>query len=330
MSGCDLRDAFPEDTASQSGKVAAKEERRKAKRCAGPALAFLKAQETPDPLVSPGLNLDPSSYAGRENPQSYALRDPDRQNLRPLPPAEKMSRQTRDEGFVDGSVSVNGVNQVATNRQWKPVALSGCDELQRDLAASYESQKVEDVIGQKSRTVGPRATISPKELPDVSKDSFGFKVPDYFGKTSVDVDAFADFSRSLNDNPGYQLTPADFLGSFAAVGLGKASGNPVLSTPSVNDAWKPLTPGGARSSYFEALPSPGGDPIGVSSGGEYAGAAFSRDEKANLLKKLDTLFARLEELESKRNEYAHMEISMFILSGLFLMFGLETVRKMRA
>ena len=63
--------------------------------------------------------------------------------------------------------------------------------------------------------------------------------------------------------------------------------------------------------------------------GSGSGDAFSRDEKAALLNKLDTLFARLEELESKRNEYAHMEISMFILSGLFLMFGLETVRKIR-
>jgi hypothetical protein len=307
MSGCDLRDAFPEDTAKESGKVAAKEERRKAKRCGGPALAFLKAQEAP--ALGAALNL---------------AQDPDRQNLRPLPPAETMSRAVRDEGFGD-SVSMSGLSQTKEACEWNPVKLTECDSLQRDLAASYESQK-EDVIGQKRRAAGPRATISAREIPDVDKDSYGFKVPDYFGKTAVDMDTFADFSRSLNDNPGYQLGPggADFLGSFGAVGLGKASGSPTLATPSVNDAWKPLTPGGARSSFFDALPPPGGELVGSSDGG-----SFSRDEKAALLKKLDTLFARLEEMESKRNEYAHMEISMFILSGLFLMFGLETVRKMR-
>ena len=82
--------------------------------------------------------------------------------------------------------------------------------------------------------------------------------------------------------------------------------------------WKPLTPTGSRSAFFDALPAPGG---------EYRSGVFSRDEKEVLLKKLDTLFARLEELESKRNEYAHTEISLFILSGLFLMFGLDSVRK---
>ena len=55
--------------------------------------------------------------------------------------------------------------------------------------------------------------------------------------------------------------------------------------------------------------------------------AFSREEKEGLLKKLDTLFARLEDLETKRNEYAHAEITLFILSGLFLIFGLESLRK---
>jgi hypothetical protein len=58
-------------------------------------------------------------------------------------------------------------------------------------------------------------------------------------------------------------------------------------------------------------------------------SSFNSEEKQTLLRKLDVLFARLEELESKRNDYAHSEVALFILSGLFLMFGMETMRKFR-
>jgi hypothetical protein len=84
----------------------------------------------------------------------------------------------------------------------------------------------------------------------------------------------------------------------------------------VNDAWKPLTPTGTRTSFIEQLPAPGGEPVkGV-------------EEREGLLRKIDTLFARLEDLESRDNANASIEVSLFILSGLFLMFGLETVRKL--
>ena len=90
----------------------------------------------------------------------------------------------------------------------------------------------------------------------------------------------------------------------------------MLDTPSLNDAWKPLTPGGSDTSFFTHL----------SKGHEYS---FNTDDKNALLKKIDILFARLEELESKRNDHAHTEMTLFILSGLFLIFGLDTIRKFR-
>ena len=111
------------------------------------------------------------------------------------------------------------------------------------------------------------------------------------------------------------------MGSFGAVGLEKSAGKSTLTTPSVNDAWKPLTPSGARTSFFELLPSPGGEQISSSY------SSFSKDEKETLLKKIDTLFAKLEDLESQRNEYAHAEITLFVLSGLFLLYGIESLKK---
>jgi hypothetical protein len=257
MSGCSLHDAFP-DTATQSGKVARKEERKKAMACKGPALAFLKGADMPDP---------------------------DRPAERPYPP---------------------------------PAKLQGAEEYT-------------DVIGTKPAPTGPTPSpakaIPASQLPDSKKDFYGNKIANYFGKSETD-EGFADYSKSRTDNPGYNLQP-DFLGSFGAVGLEKSAGKPLLETPSINDAWKSLTPSGTRTSFFTELTQPrGGGEEWLPPRNEGQGA-FSTGEKESLLKKLDVLFARLEDLESRKNEYAHTEMTMFILSGLFLLFGIESIRKLR-
>jgi hypothetical protein len=251
---CSINEAFP-DTASQSGVVARKEERRRAKKCEGPALTFLKGQDDDD---------------------QFALVDPDRPSHKPLPPAEKLKGS---EGFENLS-----------------------------------DKHVKDIIGKNSL---PRAIESPSQLPDLKKD-----IPNYFGKSVEDIEKYADFNPSNTDRRGYEVMPADFIGSFGLKGIDKPTGKQTLPIPSVKDAWKPLTPVGNDSSFFDELPSPGGRSSELSS-------FFTKDDKESILKKLDTLFARLEEIEYQKNEYAHAEISLFILSGLFLMFGLESVRKIR-
>jgi hypothetical protein len=240
MSGCSLTEAFP-DVTEKSGKIARKEERKKAKACGGPALSFLKAE-------------DPDRFAEKPDDAPQAM------------------KKTKESFECEG-----------------------------DDSASLIGQHVKDVIGEKSRNTLPRAS-PPTE-----------KVPSYFGKSS---DSFADFNPALNDNPGYQIQGAGF-GSFDKKGLEKATGT-ALPTPILNDAWKPLTPSGAQTSFFDAKYT-----------AKAADDSFSKGEKEALLHKLDVLFARLDDLEHKKNEYAHTEISLFILSGLFLLFGLETVRKFK-
>lgn len=293
MSGCSLQEAFP-DTAKQSGQTARREERAKARRCGGPALAFLKA----------------SGEAG-----GYSDLDPDRQAQRPLPPAEKMEGR---EGFQEKQRYEGWAAQDAKNREFAPQRTTPEEEAERELVNNLVGQRVDDVIGQKSRRTLPRAAESPAQLPDFSTTQYGDPVPSYFGKS---IEGMADFSASLADNTGYTVQGADFQSSFAKGGLEKATGAQTLPVPSINDVWKPITPTGANTSFFEYLPA-------TTRNSEEAGV-FSRDEKASLLQKLDTLFARLEEMESKKNEYAHAEVTMFIISGLLLMFGLETVRKIR-
>jgi hypothetical protein len=299
MSGCSIEDAFPGST-GDAARIARREERRRAKMCKGPALSFLKG--------------------GGEgtNQQEAWEQDPDRQQYKKTKTPEAL--RSKEEAFLGGQYS----DQKASNNVWVPRSKSLCDMAEDDAIKNLVGQQVDDVIGQASRETLPKNIEGTSQLPDPRKSTFGSKVASYFGK-GID-DGFADFSKSLNDNPGYQLTSqgADFLGSFGAVGLGKSAGVPTLATPSINDAWKPLSPGGARSSFFEVL-----QPSSIESrAGNGDAGVFSRDEKEALLKKLDFLFAKLDDLQSKKNEYAHVEVSLFVLSGLFVMYGLDLARRL--
>jgi hypothetical protein len=311
MSGCSIEDAFP-GSMGDTARVARREERRRAKMCKGPALSFLKGGG------EGSANSQNLAFSEGTSQQEAFDQDPDRQQYIKSKPIDAMER--KEEAFVSGQLS----DQKASNDVWVPRSKSLCDQAEEDAVKNLVGQQVDDIIGQKQRETLPKNIEGTSQLPDPRKSTFGSKVASYFGR-GID-DGFADFSKSVNDNPGYQLTSqgADFLGSFGAVGLGKSAGVPTLATPSVNDAWKPLTPGGARSSYFDLLPPPGGQ---VRGGNGDAGV-FSRDEKEALLKKLDFLFAKLDDIESKKNEYAHVEISLFVLSGLFLMYGLDLARRL--
>ncbi len=301
MSGCSIEEAFP-GSGGDAARIARREERRRAKQCKGPALAFLKGG---------GEGTASQELAGDEQ-------DADRQQYKKTKTPEAMKRQ--EDSFIGGQYS----DQMSGNSVWVPRAKSMFEEKEEGDIKNLIGQQVDDVIGERSRETLPKHIEGTAQLPDPRKSTFGSKVASYFGR-GMD-DGFADFSKSPNDNPGYQLTEpgADFLGSFGAVGLGKSAGVPTLATPSVNDAWKPLTPGGARSSYFDLLPPPGGQ----MRGGNGDAGVFSREEKEALLKKLDFLFAKLDDLESKRSEYAHVEVSLFVLSGLFVMYGLDLARRL--
>lgn len=283
MSGCSLTDAFP-DTTDKSGLIAKREERKRAKKCPGPALTFLKSADEQS-------NIQMQDY------------DPDRHAKRPDPVPAKMNGR--------------GVEGFSSAVDFKPVMLTSDERYEKQVVKDLAGQRVDDVIGEKARSTLPRAT---KDT-DYTSTSYGLKVPSYFGKDLSD--GFADFSASLSDNPGYQVGlqsgGAAGFDSFERTGADKANGS-ILPKPSINNVWKPLSPGGVQSSFFESLPT---------HTGRKDNDSFSREEKEALLKKLDILFAKIDDLEHKRNDYAHTEVTMFILSGLFLLFGLETIRKFK-
>jgi hypothetical protein len=150
------------------------------------------------------------------------------------------------------------------------------------------------------------------------------KPPAYFGAGAEDdglgansegftgAEAFADYVPSAAaSKEDFMLSP-DFSKTFGARGVNRAAGA-ALPVPSIVDVWKKLTPAGGRSSFFATLPPPGGEYI--------IGGGAQPDIK----RKLDQIFARLDDLEVDRSggESNQMEIFLFILSGMMVMFSVD-------
>ena len=307
MEYCSIDDAFPEIGGgpaatgckdNKAGSIARKEERKKAKRCKGPPLTYL------------------------EGSGDSPLTDPDRPALIPLPNTPPMNRAT---GLI----------------QHAPVDAPPAEPFQdlspepeSEIKASFRSeqplpnmQKIYNKLINPNSIAGPNAAQKAK-LPKY----FGANYDDSVGGSQlVQVEqeqqqqqedtieeGFASFTNIIGDDPGYRLSP-DFTSAFAGKGVNRASGTDVLPIPSVKNVWKPLTPGGANTAFFDRLPSPGGEiPIGQVS---------DMSSKEELFRKLDSIYARLDDLENRRSENAQTETLLFVMSGIFVLFSMDLLVK---
>lgn len=162
------------------------------------------------------------------------------------------------------------------------------------------------------RTDGDRAgDVVRNTLPVIVADAPS-ETPAYFGKDPVEN--FASFSHVIGDDKEYRLQP-DFQDAFRQVGTlsGAGASSAPLPIPSVRNVWKPLTPSGARTSFFDTLPPPGGE----------APPDEGRGANNDIHMKLDKLFARLDELEASRtgdSTNSQTEVLLFIMSGIFVLF----------
>lgn len=148
-------------------------------------------------------------------------------------------------------------------------------------------------------------------------DSYNHSISSYFGKSETD-ESHSQFSPSVKDTNGYKLG-VDFPTkmSLPAIELGTSA--------NTNNAWKPTSSypnrGGVETAFFKETRHDN-EPAD----------AYSDDLKeqhAMLRRQIDTLFARLENMEHRRSEFSHSELGLFILTGLFLMFGMDSIRKFR-
>jgi hypothetical protein len=267
MNYCALDDAFqmiggapsPGCTTDYATKAARKEERRKARRCKGPAAAYLDISD----------------------------KDPDRQQLNKLPDIPAMNPSTGLREHVP---------VYAPQGSLEPFVPRNDDDPKGDWVRSEIPLNV------------PGTTESQKPCPGRKK---------FFG-ADPDGDTFADYAPEAQN---YQLQP-DFLNAFEQAGVARAGSAASLPNPSVNMFWKPLTKTGAQTSFIERLPPPGGE--------YYNPPARLNGDTSNddIMKKLDKLWARLDDMNTSSPEQVTSELLMFISSGIFVLFAMDLlVRK---
>ena len=146
------------------------------------------------------------------------------------------------------------------------------------------------------------------------------KPPAFFGFNEDDdtTEGFASFTNVIGDDPGYKLSP-DFTQTFSAKGLAKATGLQAASLPTedinTNMMWKPMTSGGSTAFFQKVTSRP-------------AQVQPSSEDGRDVIKKLDKIFARLDDLENRKSENANTEVVLFVMSGLFILFTMDLlVRK---
>ena len=115
---------------------------------------------------------------------------------------------------------------------------------------------------------------------------------------------FADYLPDVSD---YRLQP-DFLSAFEYAGVAKAGS--ALPKPSSNMYWKPLTASGETSFTDRNRPST-----------DY------RLDTNDMMKKLDKLWARLDDMNTTSPEQVTSELLMFISSGIFVLFMMDLLVK---
>ncbi len=293
---CTIEDAFPASNTAMAGCGAGeqavklrREERKKMKRCKG----------------LPMQPMDPfSSNGGGYSEQA----DPDRQALGPDPSPNPMRGSGATAPDCSNDDIVNAPRSAYLARRGP----------QKTNASKVVLRETE----------GPRTLI----------DSASKQPPSYFGADILDEE-FTNYNPVSSDGE-FMLEP-NFTKTFNGSAEDRASGI-TLPTPSVVDAWKRLTPSGANTAFIEYLPPPGGDTPAsnlmpsqkpmeldwISPQSDYVSGNNNSQKQIDkeLKRRFDEIFSRLDDLETQitsGSENSQMEVFLFILSGMFVMFSVD-------
>ena len=285
-------------------KEARREERKKARRCRGPAMEFLGVKD-PDrqhlnklpavPAMNPATGL--REHVPVEAPQGYEpFSNPDK----------RQDRLAAAESFAD--MPAPPTNQSAAGAATR-------ERLRELLPRSDEDpvgDRVRNIIPTVPSAGGSGAANGPK------KSFFGADPDEPFANYAPDADNFLMEPTIEN---GFGLAGAGYsqaVGSKAAIAA--------LPIPSVSDYWKPLTPAGAETAFFKALPAPGGT---------YSRQDIARGQtpvwpEDDLGRKIDKIMARLDDLQRSKAaspEQAQTEIMLFVSSGVLVLFLMDLLVK---
>jgi len=282
MNYCALDDAFqtiggapsPGCALDYATKMARKEERRKAKKCKGPAATYLDVED----------------------------RDADRQHLNPLPDIPDMNPALGMREHVPVTAP-QGTTEPFTHQYIQT------KDLPDQKRPNFDKDPLHDYL---------HAEMTKHLIPVKPPTSETYKPSKKYFGSDPDGDMFADYQPDATNETLYP----DFRSTFEQSGVARAGAvaAATLPNPSVNMFWKPLSKGGAQTSFVEHLPPPGG---------KYYRTQSQQGEVSmeEVMKKIDKLFARLDDMNSSSPEQVTSELLMFISSGIFVLFMMDLLVK---
>jgi hypothetical protein len=219
-------------------------------------------------------------------------KDPDRQHLNKLPEVPAMNPAIGMREHVPADAPTGSLEPFVPRNDG-------------DMAGDYVRAEIPMNI--------PGTTEAQKPCPGRKK---------FFG-ADPDGDTFADYIPDANN---YRLQP-DFASAFeqqAGVGRAGSAATASLPNPSVNMYWKPTTASGAQTAFIEQLPPPGGKYYQPPARTNGMNGEISNDD---IMKKLDKLWTRLDDMNQSSPEQVTSELLMFISSGIFVLFFMDLLVK---
>lgn len=143
----------------------------------------------------------------------------------------------------------------------------------------------------------------------------------FFGAQGPTDEPYADYAPDGSD--GSSLLQPDFTQAFQQRATqGAKAASAALPPPVLDQFWKPLTPSGAQTSFVEHLPP--SHPPSRSLRSAYEQGDIPSEA---IMKKLDQLFAKLEDMNHSTPEQLASEMMMFVSSGIFVLFLMDLLVK---
>jgi hypothetical protein len=288
MNYCSLEDAY--GSPGTAGKEARKEERRKAKRCKGPAATFLDIDKDPD-----RQSFEKTPCVPAMNPAT---------GLRQHEPV------TAEQGEIEPFQNQNCESKSMRKSMDRVLAFEAAENDDEAIIAhqrrfEWEARTDGQPVGDAQRATLP----NPASLVKGVSTSF-------FGRDPGDELAGEGFANYMPDAKSYMMEP-NFTSAFSLTPGAKA-GSGALPVPSVRDVWKPPAFNGTDTSFFNSLP-----PVG----GTYPSKDGVSHE--SLSRKIDSIMERLDSMNRKSTpEQAQTDILLFVSSGIFVLFMMDLlVRK---
>lgn len=293
MEGCLLQDAYPGGPYASAGcldngqaEISRRQEKKKARRCRGPALTYLNE----------GMNM-------------VGPVDPDRQTVVPMAPVPAMNTSTgltehmpvtqqyNYESFVGGMDSLPAIRKdVEPTTALQPM----------EAPKFFGAKPNESVGGKKGFVESFQSSVSPF-VNIIGTDESYLLQPD-FTKTFSAKGAGKAESVPIPSGPSPVGKEMELLSPEA-----NKLPNSILPTPNLDIFWKQSPIAGGQASFMSQYQQQSyNEP-----------ARESTPNRQEVLTKLDKIFARLSDLEQTQPEHAQTEILLFIMTGLGVIFLMD-------